>query len=557
MPGCGEPDDLEDIEDMTDDPVVRLEHREVALKRFPKKDGEEETDENKELLPGKGSIYIKTWGCSHNNSDGEYMAGLLASQGYEITPNRAKADLWLLNSCTVKNPSQDVFVNAIKAGTDSGAKIVVAGCVPQGQPDSKDLAGFSIVGVQQIDRVVEVVEETLKGHQVRLLGTDRKTAGAPLDLPKIRKNPFIEIIPINSGCLNQCTYCKTKHARGDLRSYPIDEIVNRAVQVFKEGVVEIWLTSEDTGTYGRDIGVSLPDLLWQLTKVIPPGCMLRVGMTNPPYILEHLEQMAEIFKHPRVFSFLHVPVQACADSVLLQMKRKYTCEDFLQVVNFLRERVPDMTLATDVICGFPTETADHFEETLRVFEEYRFPIVNISQFYPRPGTPAAKMPRVPTSEVKRRSTAMTRLFESYQTFDNFVGKVLPVLITEMATDGVHMVGHTKSYVQVLLPNVPELMGRMVTVHILSATKFSLQGEVVQADTPIEVSLNDIRKRTANTTTPTSAPSTPNSANAATAVSSKDADKKQKRDRNCVSPLPVLLFFAAVIVLILGLTLWGQ
>lgn len=549
MPDCGEHDDLEDIEDMTDDPVVRLEHREVALKRFPK-NNDTENEENKELLPGKGSIYIKTWGCSHNNSDGEYMAGLLASQGYEITPNRAKADLWLLNSCTVKSPSQDVFVNAIKAGTDSGAKIVVAGCVPQGQPDSKDLAGFSVVGVQQIDRVVEVVEETLKGHQVRLLGTDRKTAGAPLDLPKIRKNPYIEIIPINSGCLNQCTYCKTKHARGDLRSYPVSEIVNRATQVFKEGVVEIWLTSEDTGTYGRDIGTSLPELLWELIKVIPSGCMLRVGMTNPPYILEHLEQMAEIFKHPRVFSFLHVPVQACADPVLLQMKRKYTCADFLQVVDFLRDRVPDMTLATDVICGFPTETADQFEETLEVFEKYHFPIVNISQFYPRPGTPAAKMPRVPTSEVKRRSTAMTRLFESYQTFDHYVGKIMPVLITEIAADGIHMVGHTKSYVQVLLPNAPPLMGKMVTAHILSATKFSLQGEVAQADEPIEVSLNDVRKRTPNATSTTPAI---RSGTKDTIV--EKGNKKEKRDRACVSPTLIFLLFAVIIALVLGLSLW--
>jgi len=334
----------------------------------------------------------------------------------------------------------------------------------------------------------------LKGHQVQLLGVDRKLAGAPLDLPKIRKNPLIEIIPINSGCLNQCTYCKTKHARGDLRSYPIKEIVNRAVQVFKAGVVEIWLTSEDTGTYGRDIGSSLPELLLQLVEVIPPGSMLRVGMTNPPYILEHLEQMVEIFKHPRVFSFLHVPVQACADAVLLQMKRKYTCEDFLRVVDFLRERVPEMTIATDVICGFPTETVDHFDQTLQVFEKYRFPIVNISQFYPRPGTPAAKMRRVATSEVKRRSTAMTRLFESYQTYDHLVGKILPVLITEIAADRIHMVGHTKAYVQVLLPHVPELMGKMVTVHVLSATKFCLQAEVVQAERAWELPINQIRKR---------------------------------------------------------------
>jgi len=129
---------------------------------------------------------------------------------------------------------------------------------------------------------------------VRLLGTKKdadkkKQGGASLLLPKIRKNPLIEIIPINTGCLNQCTYCKTRHARGELGSYPPEEIIARAIQSFQEGVVEIWLTSEDTGAYGRDIGTNLPELLTRLVQVIPEGCMLRLGMTNPPYILEHLE----------------------------------------------------------------------------------------------------------------------------------------------------------------------------------------------------------------------------------------------------------------------------
>lgn len=129
--------------------------------------------------------------------------------------------------------------------------------MPQGAPKANYLQGLSIIGVQQIDRVVEVVEETLKGHVVKLFGTKKengkKLGGASLLLPKVRKNPLIEIIAINTGCLNQCTYCKTKHARGDLGSYPPEEIVARAQQAFKEGVVEIWLTSEDTGSINTSL----------------------------------------------------------------------------------------------------------------------------------------------------------------------------------------------------------------------------------------------------------------------------------------------------------------
>lgn len=117
-----------------------------------------------------------------------------------------------------------------------------------------------------------------------------------------------------------------------------DEIVSRASQAFADGVCELWLTSEDTGAYGRDIGSSLPELLWAVVGTVPHGCMLRVGMTNPPYILEHLPEMARLLAHPRVYSFLHVPVQSGSDAVLADMKREYTRSEFETVVNFLRER---------------------------------------------------------------------------------------------------------------------------------------------------------------------------------------------------------------------------
>merc|ERR550534_2538656 len=200
-------------------------------------DNNDNTSVDKSIIPGTQSVYVKTWGCTHNNSDGEYMAGQLAAFGYNIVDDKTKADLWLLNSCTVKTPAEDHFRNEIHAAKNGGKYVVVAGCIPQAAPKLSYIQGLSVIGVQQIDRVTEVVEETLKGHSVRLMNqkksTDgRKAGGARLDLPKIRKNPLIEIIAINTGCLNSCTYCKTKHARGDLGSYPPDEIVARAVKAF-------------------------------------------------------------------------------------------------------------------------------------------------------------------------------------------------------------------------------------------------------------------------------------------------------------------------------------
>ena len=295
--------------------------------------------------PGVGSVYVKTWGCAHNNSDSEYMAGLLNEYGFKIEDDRFDADVWLLNSCTVKSPAEMHFRNFIDEGLKKNKSVIVSGCVAQSDPNSKYLENISIVGVQQIDRVVEVVEQALQGNTVRLLGTKKengkKLGGARLDLPKIRKNPFVEILAVNTGCLNRCTYCKTKHARGDLGSYSPADLVERTRMSFHEhGCKELWLTSEDTGAYGIDIKTNLPQLLWKLIEVTPSDCMIRVGMTNPPYMRQHLEEIGKILKHPRVYSFLHIPVQSGSDAVLTDMKREYCREDFCEIVDYLKSAVP-------------------------------------------------------------------------------------------------------------------------------------------------------------------------------------------------------------------------
>lgn len=482
---------LDDIEDIISQEDSKPQDRQFSRKHvFPKVRRrntqkylqEEPRPPSDSTIPGIQKIWIRTWGCSHNNSDGEYMAGQLAAYGYKITENASDADLWLLNSCTVKNPAEDHFRNSIKKAQEENKKVVLAGCVPQAQPRQDYLKGLSIIGVQQIDRVVEVVEETIKGHSVRLLGqkkdNGKRLGGARLDLPKIRKNPLIEIISINTGCLNACTYCKTKHARGNLASYPIDELVERAKQSFQEGVCEIWLTSEDTGAYGRDIGTDLPTLLWKLVEVIPEGAMLRLGMTNPPYILEHLEEMAKILNHPRVYSFLHIPVQSASDSVLMDMKREYCVADFKRVVDFLKEKVPGITIATDIICGFPGETDQDFQETVKLVEEYKFPSLFINQFYPRPGTPAAKAEQVPAHVKKQRTKDLSRVFHSYNPYDHKIGERQQVLVTEESFDSKFYVAHNRFYEQVLVPKNPAFMGKMVEVDIYESGKHFLKGQPV-------------------------------------------------------------------------------
>jgi threonylcarbamoyladenosine tRNA methylthiotransferase CDKAL1 len=457
-------DAVGDIEDLFDSAPAKVSEnlngakkgRKIIKRVAPKKKKiVEELEKVNNVIPGTQKIFVKTQGCSHNISDGEFMMGLLAEYGYELVDRLDDSDACLFNSCTVKNPSQDTFMFNVEKARALGKPVVVSGCVPQGDRNLKGLEGVSIIGITQIDRVVEVMEETIKGNTVRLLA---KKELPSLDLPKIRKNKLLEIIPLSTGCLNSCTYCKTKHARGKLGSYAPEAIVARAQQGIDEGVREVWLTSEDTGAYGKDI-------------------------------LEHLDAIADILNHPRMFAFLHIPVQSGSNPVLLNMNREYTVEDFKKVCDHLYERVPNLTIATDVICGFPYETTEQFEETLDLIDHYKFPVVNISKFYSRPGTEAAKWKKVPLKEAKNRSTKLTHLFNGYNCYGNYINTIQRVWIFEDDIKNDEMVvGHTKGYVKVLIKKKPdmEMLGQQVIVKIVSTHKWHIVGEAINYEPEAEL-----------------------------------------------------------------------
>ncbi|ESL06451.1 tRNA modification enzyme [Trypanosoma rangeli SC58] len=439
-------------------------------------------------IPGNATVFVHTFGCGHNVSDGEYMAGLLAQTGYRITDVFNDADVYLLNSCTVKNPSEEHFISMMNRVRALGKPLVVAGCVPQADPKNTQWDDVSVIGVRSIDRVAQVIHEALQGNCVRLIGasehaikTQETNELPPLDLPKIRRNRFIEIIPISVGCLNHCTYCKTKQARGDLRSWPITSIILRVRSILKEGIKEIRLTSEDVGAYGIDINTDLVCLLRAIVKELEgTDVMLRVGMSNPPYLLRQLDDFAALLKHPNLYEFMHIPIQSGSNRVLEAMQREYSVEEFYECVHRIRSVVPNVTLATDIICAFPGEGEEEWRETMNVCDQVRFPVLNITRFYPRRNTPAAAMKQIPTEVAKRRTTELTEFFNSYRTFDHMIGEVHVVALLETAHDKHHLVGHTKAYVQVLVDPQEGRLGETVTVVITSTTKYSVRGRVLRS-----------------------------------------------------------------------------
>ncbi|XGW24081.1 hypothetical protein V3C99_005914 [Haemonchus contortus] len=504
------------------------------------------------FVPGVTPVWVKTWGCSHNASDtffcsysnqfnGCHFSRLQA--GYPIVKKSSDAKIWILNSCTVKTPSETQASNLLEEGQKQGKLVVMAGCVSQAAPDEPWLKNVSIVGVKQIDRIVEVVEETLKGNTVRLLSRKRPDAG--LSLPKMRKNELVEVLAINTGCLNHCTYCKTKMARGDLKSYPLEELVEQARTAFeRDGVKELWLTSEDLGAWGRDIGMVLPDLLNELVKVIPDGCMMRLGMTNPPYILDYLEEIAAVLNHPRVYSFLHIPVQSGSDAVLRDMKREYSSDHFKMIMDFMLKKVPNIYIATDMICAFPTETEEDFEESMQLVRDYQFPSLFINQFYPRSGTPAARMKKIDTVEARRRTAAMSALFREYSRYTpERIGEEHNVLVCEMATDGKHAVGHNKCYEHFLVPYHDGIMGSWVRVRIVEVAKFHMRSELCEKKTPKspELVLTDWTAKKLENCKPIG---TFKPADEATAMRTMDPSEK--------SPIAVIVLSVPILI---GMILW--
>lgn len=412
-------------------------------------------------------------------SDSEAMAGQLSKDGFHIVQRAEDAELVVVNSCTVKSPSVKHMREFLEE--QKGKKIVVGGCVAQADPTS--LQEYSLVGTKQIHNITQVVEETLSGNVVKLLVPDHE---APrLQMPHLRKNPIVEIIPILDGCQGVCTFCKTRLARGYLKSHSVQQILAKAKKAIESGAKEIWLTSEDNGCWGKDIGSSLPALLGDVLS-LEGDFRVRLGMANPNHTIKMMPELAECFLHPKMFRFLHIPLQAGNNRVLQVMKREYTAGEFLSIVDYFRKSVPDVTLATDIIVGFPGETDEEFLDTTKVLRTAMPDITNISRYFPMSKTPAARMENQVHGRVKKeRSRQVTELYERIGQLRNerWIGWVGEVVIDEEGKDGTSL-GRNFAYKQIVVDGSYKL-GQKLSLKVRSCTPWYLKGEL----SPSEVTQN--------------------------------------------------------------------
>jgi threonylcarbamoyladenosine tRNA methylthiotransferase CDKAL1 len=302
-----------------------------------------------------------------------------------------------------------------------------------------------------------------------------------LSLPRLTKNPVVSLVPVGYGCLGSCAYCCVVFARGRLRSYAIEEIVEKVKRDLASGSGEFWFTSQDMACYGRDLGTNLAALLKSVCA-IPGDFWIRVGMMTPNFALDMLNELVEAFRCEKVFKFLHLPVQSGDDVVLKRMRRCYTVQDFRKVVSAFRAAFPEVTLATDVICGFPGETKNAFDNTLRLISEVKPDIVNVSKFFGRPGTAAAEMTNVvEQAEIKRRSTEAAKLakqisLDRNQRWTKWTGEIL---VDEKGKVPGSWIGRNFAYKPVTVKSTSDLLGKTLKVKVAKAFPTYLEGTVVE------------------------------------------------------------------------------
>ena len=260
-------------------------------------------------------------------------------------------------------------------------------------------------------------------------------------------------------------------------SYPTSEIVKQFRLSLREGVREFWFTSEDTGAYGLDQGTTLAQLMKELLK-IQGDYRIRIGMTNPEHVLRDLENLIRVFQHPNVFKFLHLPIQSGSNRILKLMKREYTKEQFIYIIEAFRKAIPNLTLATDVICGFPTESEAEFKQTLEVIKDTQVSVLNISKFYPRPNTRAAKMKLLNTKLAKARTSKLAAQFRRWnqkqkQTWSNWQGEAF---VNEQ--NHKNWVARNDSYIPIAIHTKKNLFGQRVRVKVKECSIFYLTGMLI-------------------------------------------------------------------------------
>jgi len=409
-----------------------------------------------------------------NRSDAELMLGQLAAAGHEVIQNPGKADAIIVNTCAVKGTTYRRMLRRLKELRKSdGKRVVVAGCLPLIDLDSiKQIGVFAgIVSCRSVGEIAEIFECIERNEQ-----NARKLEQAPCEkptMPKLRSSEVSAIVAICEGCNSNCSYCSVKFARGKLRSFYAQSILSEVEAAINAGYREILLTAQDTAAYGLDAGSNLPELLNLITS-LEGKFKIRIGMMNPQNVKPILPEILDAYYNEKIYKFLHLPVQSGDDGVLEAMRRGYTVDDFMKIVDAFREHFENLYLTTDVIVGFPGEGELEFMHTCELIKRARPDNVNLTRFSPMPATDAARMPQVNGRDVARRSRLLSAKCRAigHEQNKRYIGRIVEGLVTEPGKKG----GYTArlpNYKTVIINNAG--LGEFVNLKIIEARPTYLLG----------------------------------------------------------------------------------
>lgn len=432
---------------------------------------------------------VHTYGCQGNVSDSEKIKGMLFEMGYDFTENADEAELILYNTCAIREHAEDrVFgnVGALKhyKRRNPNLKIVLCGCMMQQQKVAQRIQkSFPYVdlvfGTHVVHQLPELLYRTLSKSE-RVFSLPESDGCIAEGLPVYRDGSVRAFISIMYGCNNFCSYCIVPYVRGRERSREPEAILAEARELIKAGYKDITLLGQNVNSYGKNLPqkINFSDLLRQINAI--EGDFRIRFMTSHPKDCTHelLDAMAQCEK---VCRHLHLPFQSGSNRVLKAMNRGYTREQYLSLLSYAREVMPDISFTSDIIVGFPGETYDEFKETLDVVKQGRFTNLYTFIFSPRDGTPAAEMDDPFTYEEKvKRFQELLALQEtmSAEYTGALVGKTQRVLVEEAAEQAGCLSARTSGNVLVTFPGDEALIGSFCDVKITESKTWIMRGEKI-------------------------------------------------------------------------------
>jgi tRNA-2-methylthio-N6-dimethylallyladenosine synthase len=444
------------------------------------------------MTTSRRRYHITTFGCQMNKADSERMAGILEDMGFEWSEDPNDANLLLYNTCTIRdNAEQKVYSylgrQAKRKHEEPDLTLVVAGCVAQQEGEAllRRVPELDLVmGPQHANRLQDLLEQVFDGNQL--------VATEPIhiveDITKPRRDSSVSAwVNVIYGCNERCTYCVVPNVRGVEQSRTPEAIRSEMEELGRLGYKEVTLLGQNIDAYGRDLpGVTdsgrhqhtLTDLLYYVHEV--PGIeRLRFATSHPRYFTDRLiRACAEL---PKVCEHFHIPFQSGDNDILKAMSRGYTQEKYRRIINTIRQYMPDASISADAIVGFPGETEEQFENTLKLVEDIGFDQLNTAAYSPRPGTPAAVWENQLSEEVK--SDRLQRLnhlvgTKAGERSQRYFGRLEEVLVEdENPKDKTQVMGRTRgNRLTFFTGDIKELKGKLVSVKITEVRAFSLTGE---------------------------------------------------------------------------------